>query len=125
MNTRRSSPQLHVNPNGVTRPAMTEVMDVLPWPKGYDFAGGESWWRRVLSQSDRERLDNLIGLALLDSKLCERLVVNRDRSLMSSFGLSEQAQEWLVNIKASTLKDFAQAIVASSHSAYDVASEAA
>ena len=128
MNTKRSSLtpfESPLNSNCTTRPAVTEVMDVLPWPKGYGFAGGESWWRRVLSQSDRERLDNLIGLALLDSKICERLVVKRDRALLTTFGLSEQAQDWLMGIKASTLKDFAQAIVNANETPYLISSEAA
>jgi hypothetical protein len=87
------------------------VMDVLPWPGGYGFAGHSTWWQHVLSQSERERLDNLIGLALLDNEVCERLVTKRDRALLSAFGLSEQTQDWLKNITASTLKELAQAIV--------------
>ena len=42
------------------------VMDVLPWPSGYGFNGGDAWWQHTLSQSERERLDDLLGLALLD-----------------------------------------------------------
>ena len=67
------------------------VMDV----NGYGFSGGDKWWRYVLSHSEHERLDNLIGLALLDSKICEQLVAKRDPALLSAFGLSEQTQTWL------------------------------
>ena len=100
------------------RRTQTEVMDVLPWPRGYGFTGGDTWWRHVLSQSERERLDNLIGLALLDGKVCQQLVAKRDPSLLSSFGLSQQTQDWLTGIKASTLKDFAQAIIDSTSPAF-------
>jgi hypothetical protein len=93
-------------------------MDVLPWPKGYGFTGGDVWWRNVLTQSERERLDNLIGLALLDDKVCDRLVTKRDPDLLSTFGLSEQAQKWLIEIEATTLRDFAQAIVAATNPPY-------
>ncbi len=90
------------------------VMDVLPWPNGYGFRGGEVWWQYVLSQSERERMDDLLGLALLDKDICEELVVKRDVSLLAAFGLSEDTQEWFIHIKASTLKELAQGILAAS-----------
>lgn len=111
MNSIRLPLDSQLNPASASHRTATEVMDIFPWPNGYGFAGGDSWWHRVLSQSDFERLDDLIGLALLDSNLRERLVVQRDRSLLSSFGLSEHVQDWLLSIKASTLKDFAEAIL--------------
>lgn len=103
------------------------VMDVLPWPSGYGFNGHGTWWQHVLSQNERERLDNLIGLALLDNDVCERLVTKRDRALLSAFGLSEQTQNWLKNIAASTLKELAQAIVEATRPGYfdAISSEAA
>ncbi len=87
------------------------VMDVLPWPNGYGFAGGDNWWRHTLGQTERERLDNLVGLALLDAGICEQLVTKRDPSLLSTFGLSGQTQDWLKSAPASTLKELAQLIV--------------
>ncbi len=88
------------------------VMDVLPWPDGYGFAGGDTWWQYTLSQNERERLDDLLGLALLDKDICEQLVVKRDSSLLAAFGLSEETQQWLIHIKASTLKELAQGVLA-------------
>lgn len=113
MNTRRGSPKAagELSTALTTHRAAPVVMDVLPWPKGYGFAGGDTWWRHVLSQSERERLDNLIGLALLDNKVCDQLVTKRDPTLLSAFGLSDQTQTWLSTIKADTLKDLAEAIV--------------
>ncbi len=90
------------------------VMDVLPWPDGYGFRGADAWWQSVLSQNERERLDDLLGLALLDKDLCEQLVLKRDTSLLAAFGLSENTQQWFSRIKASTLKELAQAILAAS-----------
>lgn len=118
MKTRRALPQWPakpVNASGTTQTSPV-VMDVLPWPKGYGFTGGHAWWGHILSQTERERLDNLIGLALLDNKVCEQLVTKRDRTLLSTFGLSEETQEWISRITASTLKDLAQAIVTATRS---------
>ena len=70
-----------------THPQTTIVMDVLPWPGGYGFNGADAWWQHTLSQSERERLDDLLGLALLDNTVCEQLVVKRDTSLLRSFKL--------------------------------------
>ncbi len=114
MKTRRASPKSDINPGTVSAPRRTPpvVMDVLPWPSGYGFTGGDSWWRHVFSQSERERLDNLIGLALLDNQVCEQLVTKRDPTLLSVFGLSKQTQDWLKSLQAGTLKELAQLIVA-------------
>jgi hypothetical protein len=91
------------------------VMDVLPWPDGSGFSGVDSWWHQVLGQSECERLNNLIGLALLDSTVCEQLVVKRDPALFATFGLSERTQNWLSAVGAATLKELAQAIVAANN----------
>jgi hypothetical protein len=72
----------------------------------------------VLSKRERELLDNLIGEALMDTKLCDRLVTRRDPTLLSSIGLSEETQSWLMGIQASSLNDFAQAIVAATQINY-------
>lgn len=93
------------------------VMDVLPWPNGYGFTGGDAWWQHTLNQSERDRLDDLLGLALLDNTICEQLVVKRDASLLASFNLSEDTQQWLTGINASTLKEFAQAVLTACNNA--------
>ena len=94
------------------------VMDVLPWPNGYGFTGGDAWWQHTLNQCERDRLDDLLGLALLDNTICEQLVVERDASLMAAFNLSEDTQRWLTGINANTLKEFAQAVLSARDSAY-------
>mgnify|MGYP005842906253 CR=1 FL=1 len=89
----------------------TPVMDVSPWPHGRGFAGARSWWEYVISKEERQRLDNLMGIALLDEDVCERLVNERDDSLLSAFGLSEKTRNWLRAIQANSLDELAQAIV--------------
>jgi hypothetical protein len=89
-------------------------MDVLPWPQGHGFSGADTWWEFVMSQDERQRLDHLMGIALLDNDVCDRLVNQRDDSLLSAFGLSEDTQKWLGTIKADSLVELAQAIVSRS-----------
>ncbi len=81
----------------------------LPWPSGPGFTGADAW-----GQSERDDLDNLLGLALLDQSVRYRLLVQRDPTLLDAFGLSEDTRRWLASVQASTLKEFAQAIVAES-----------
>jgi hypothetical protein len=88
------------------------VMDVSPWPHGHGFAGKELWWEYVMSQEEKGRLDQLMGIALLDEEVCDRLVNQRDHSLFSAFGLSDETQKWLKTVKANSLVELAQAIVA-------------
>ncbi|HEX3050085.1 MAG TPA: hypothetical protein VHP83_05470 [Aggregatilineaceae bacterium] len=88
------------------------VMDVLPWPYGHGFTGADTWWEYVLSQEEKLRLDHLMGVALLDEDVCDRLVNKRDHSLLTAFGLSEETRNWLGTVKANSLIELAQAIVA-------------
>ncbi len=87
------------------------VMDVSPWPEGYGFKGSDTWWDYVLSKEEKQRLDNLMGVALLDQEICERLLQKKDHSLLAAFGLSEQTQAWLHDVQAGSLAELAQAIV--------------
>lgn len=90
----------------------TPTMDVLPWPNGHGFQGANLWWEQVRSKEERKRLDNLTGLALLDEDICRRLLKDRDASLFAAFGLAQETQMWLRSIKATTLVEFAEAILA-------------
>ena len=94
------------------------VIDVNPWPTGYGFKGGNEWWTYVLSQEESKRLDNLMGLALLDEDLRHRLVIERDTALFKAFDLTPQTQAWLQAVKADNLTEFAQAIVAGPQEQY-------
>ncbi len=61
--------------------------------------------------SERDRLDNLIGQALLDPGIRDRLLVQHDPALLDSFDLSEDTRRWLAGLHVGSLKEFAQAIV--------------
>jgi hypothetical protein len=86
------------------------VMDVLPWPQGHGFAGTNAWWDHVGKQDEQKRLDNLMGLALLDEGVRERLLDGGDDSLLTAFGLSEETRTRLRAARATDLTDLAQAI---------------
>ena len=90
------------------------IMDVSPWPRGRGFSGGSAWWDYVQGQDEQKRLDNLMGVALLDQDVCDRLLSARDESLLEAFGLSEETRSWLRKLQPTSLVDLAQAIVSRS-----------
>lgn len=102
----------------------TPVMDVFPWPHGHGFEGTDAWWNYVLSKEECKRLDNLMGLALLDEDIRTRLLKERDTSLFNAFNLAPETQAWLCAIKANTLAEFAEAVVAGPQSYYETLEEA-
>lgn len=69
------------------------------------------------ASTERDRLDCLVGQALIDPTICRRLLEDHDSSLFPTFGLSEQTQDWLSSTNVSTLQELAQAIVAATNSA--------
>lgn len=89
----------------------TPVMDVSPWPHGRGFSGNNAWWDYVQSKDERRRLDNLIGTALVDGGVREKLLIERDGSLLDAFGLSEETQVWIRNLQAGSLDELAEAII--------------
>ncbi len=94
--------------------AMTNLItDVSPWPNGSGFSGAQAWWKHVLSQEEHKRLDNLMGIALLDDRVREQLLNRQDESLFKAFGLSEETRQRVREVKATTLVDLAQALTAS------------
>jgi hypothetical protein len=64
-----------------------------------------------MGKEEKRRLDNLMGMALLDERICERLLNERDTSWLTSFGLSTETQSWLQTVEAQSLTELAQAIV--------------
>ena len=68
------------------------------------------WQGFLLNTDERRRIDRLMGNALLDETVCDLLVNKRDTSIMSSYGLSLETQNWLRSIKASSLEELAQEI---------------
>jgi len=94
-------------------PSLPTVVDV--WPNGFAFGNADVWAHPALTQTESERLDHLIGLALVDAKIRDRLIVQHDPSLLDAFDLTEVMRQWLASVKAGTLEELAQAIVATSN----------
>jgi hypothetical protein len=69
------------------------------------------WQGFLLSYDEKQRIDRMMGSAMLDETLCRRLVKDRDTAIMSAFDLSAETQRWLCSISASSLDEMAQAIV--------------
>lgn len=69
------------------------------------------WQGFLVTNDEKQRIDRMMGSALLDETLCHRLVKDRDTSIMSAFNLSTETQRWLCSIRASSLDEMAQAIV--------------
>jgi hypothetical protein len=87
------------------------VVDLSPFPHGKGFQGAQEWWDYVLSKDERKRVDQLLGIALLDQTVCYRLVKERDETLLNAFGLSESTKQWFRGVNAQTLSDLAQAVL--------------
>jgi hypothetical protein len=65
---------------------------------------------RMINSEERQKLDRLLGAALVDKGLCQRLIQERDHSLMSEYQLTDETQDWLRSVQASSLMELAQAI---------------
>jgi hypothetical protein len=89
----------------------TQVMDIKPWPNGLGFTGANIWWEHLADKDERQRLDDLMAVALLDDQVCERLLDNYDDSLLNAFGISDETKSWLRSINVNSLVELAQAIV--------------
>lgn len=74
------------------------------------FSRTSIWRGFLLSAEEKHRIDRLMGTALLDDSMCDLLVNKRDTSLMTSFGLSLETQDWLQSIQAGSLEELAQEI---------------
>lgn len=87
------------------------VMDISPWPHGKGFNGGKEWWEYLSTKDERKRIDHLLGMALLDETIRQRLIDDRDESLFIAFGLSDSTRQWIRRIDAQSLSDFARAVI--------------
>jgi hypothetical protein len=88
----------------------TPGVEVSLWPERHGFESADAWWD-VMDKAEKQRLDNLMGIALLDTEVRDRLVNKRDKSLLTAFGLSQETQNWIREINATSLIELAQAIV--------------
>lgn len=84
---------------------------VLPWSGGHGGMRGRKGERgRILSAEERERLDTLLGAALVDADVRRRLLDDRDDSLLADFAIPEETRMWLRGIEAASLTELAQAV---------------
>ncbi len=65
----------------------------------------------LMNTEQMRRLDQLFGAALLDDSIRQRLVSQRDDTLLADFGLSSDLQSRLSNIPASSLVELAQGLL--------------
>jgi hypothetical protein len=83
------------------------VMDIFPFPGGRGFSGAKAWWTHVLSLEEKRRLNNLMGIALLDTSIRQRLIDDRDPALYDAFGLSDETKSWLQDVSVTSLDELA------------------
>lgn len=81
--------------------------------RGTQSAGLFPTHRISLSHEDREGINQLIGAALLDATLEQRLLHKQDDSLFATCSISAEAQRWLSTVRATSLAEFAQQVVGS------------
>ena len=70
----------------------------------------------MLTRQEKQRVDNLMGNALLDEGVRKRLLYNKDDTLLATYGLCEETRAIFRNIHATSLAELAQAIVSDQHS---------
>ncbi len=87
------------------------VIERKPASMNSDRESFKSVWHYHLSDEDKHALDQLMGLALFDTSICNQLVIDRDKGLMAKHGLSLTAQAWLQTLPTTfNLTEFAQVI---------------
>jgi hypothetical protein len=111
--------------NSYHTPFSPAVLHNLPGMDPSGFASGDVWRQHTLSQGERERLDDLVGQALIDQDVHDRLLIQRDPALFGTFNLSDETRRWCATVQANTLKEFAQAIIAAALPHYNGAVTAA
>jgi hypothetical protein len=62
------------------------------------------------SREEMKKLDILMGVALLDAQVGQRLI-QHDESLLVTFGLSSGLRRRLLGIEATSLAEYAQALL--------------
>lgn len=67
-----------------------------------------TWHGFLLTESERQGLNQMLGSAFMDDAICARLVQQRDPALMTAFGLSIETQQWLTEIHAESLEALAE-----------------
>ncbi len=90
------------------------TIDIYPWPDGMGFRGLEAWWEYVRQQTDSEKLDLLMTMALMSTEISERLLIH-DPDLFKHFKFSALTLERLSAIQATSIEAFAAALIGQTH----------
>lgn len=90
------------------------TIDVYPWPDGLGFKGADEWWSYVRQQTESDKLDLLVTMALMSSSICERLLVH-DQDLLRRLEFSSPTLERLSTIQATSIEEFAAALIGQDH----------
>ena len=91
------------------------VLDIVPWPDGMGFISATVWWEYVRGQTEPDRLELLMTIALLSNEVCQ-LLLDHDQQLLNAFALADHTIALIRSIDAATLEEFAQKIVLQSAS---------
>ncbi len=83
--------------------------DRFPWPTSRRSLVDDKCGH-VLTNEERENLDALLGAAMLDRGVRQRLLGERDSALLLNFAISDETQAWLDSVQAQSLTELAQAI---------------
>src|SRR5882724_9791016 len=86
------------------------VIDLSPWPHGLGFEKAEIWWDYIRVQTEDNKLELLMTVALLSQEVC-LLMLNHDHELLGRFEFSEETLLVLTDINAETLYEFAQQVI--------------
>lgn len=73
------------------------------------FKSEDLWRQTVLGVNESERLNYLLGLALVDEDMCY-LLMTGDSEFCAEWELSEQTREWVRSVQALSLEEFAIAL---------------
>jgi hypothetical protein len=85
-------------------------MDIVPFPGGQGFAGGDDWWEYVLTLDQVSRIDILMTMALVSEEICHALL-SHDQLLLNVFEFCPETLDLLKEIKVDTLEKYAQVLV--------------
>jgi len=66
---------------------------------------------RFVTTDELQKVDRLLGAALVSEDVRKRLLEQRDTALFGEYLLTPETQAWLHTIPALSLKEFAEAVV--------------
>lgn len=91
---------------------MSQVMKVVPWSNGELVVGSKAWWIYLVGKDEVARMEMLFTLAMLEPDVEEQLVIHREETLLDAFGIKQDTQRWLKDLKIKSLTELAVAFMA-------------